>query len=118
MVTLGVESVLDVPWSLLLQGLGPLTIVGVVLVFLLRLLAIGQLRTGREIEELRQDRDERVKAAEDIAQTWKEAYFSEQQARRMDAEVRDGVLEMGKLTVELIDDIRKQNASLSDKDGE
>jgi hypothetical protein len=71
--------------------MGPMTLFGLpafqvsagVLIFLIVLLVLtGRLVPRRQLEDLREDRDARVEAAEHMAAIWQQAYEAAVQSRR------------------------------------
>lgn len=99
---------LEAPWYVQYGVIGVLTVTFVLLV--LR----GYLQPRTVVQDLRSDRDTRVAEISEIADTWREAYMTERDARRLHLEAVTRNLEVSELTLDIVRSWDKTLTDLSE----
>lgn len=92
-----------IDWTSLVTILEPPAGIGAVVWLILR----GKLRPQKQIDEIIQTFDDRVKTYKDLAADWKEAYQLEQKARMKQEDALRETLEVGRTSLDILKAIRK-----------
>lgn len=90
----------------LIPIIGPAGAIIVLLVGLFHALRTGALRTSREVNEILGRTEARIEREQEISEMWLAAYESEKAARAHDLAAINETLELARLTVDLLQELK------------